>query len=549
MKIACQKCGRALDENSYYTYQDGTKTELCKKCLTMHVDNFDPSTFTWLLEKLDVPYVEEEWNILRDKQYNADPRKVGGSSVFGKYLSKMKLRQWKDFRWADSKKLQEEYKKKQELKNSELSVRREKLKQLYEEGQYSEEEYKTIDAQIQKEEERNNAAPADIKKQYQEGKISKAEFQTFYPTSLQKEDSDREMFDRYAAGVPDEVQQPNKSAAIARLEEGFLTEEEVHDPTEAALTEDDKILLAVKWGRLYKPSQWLALEKKYAEMRSSFDIQDSDTDSTLILICKTFLKMNEAIDCGDMDGYQKLSRVYDSLRKSAKFTAAQNKEKKEEFLNSVGMLVAYCEKNGGEIPRYRHPVDYDIVDTVITDMKQYTRDLIKDDTSLSRQIEDYLQKRVNSEEIRKDKEAAEKYTDGAVELNDSDYVEAESPEPELEQTEEEIKEERIKNNLKLRQTLREERQDNLYELKEKKADTKLKLTKSFREPEPQKLDEAIRKEEAQYYMKVVQEEIEKRKQNEEMRSAILKTGGVPREKRLEREERRIIGKFNKEKIW
>ena len=490
MKIVCQKCGRALSEINYYTYQDGTKTELCKKCLTMHVDNFDPSTFTWLLQKLDVPYVEEEWNILRDKQYNADPHKVGGSSIFGKYLSKMKLKQWKDYRWADSEKIQEEYKKAKELKNSELSVRREKLKQLYEEGQYSEEEYKTIDAQIQKEEERNNATPAEIKQQYQEGKISKAEYQTLYPISLQKEDNDREIFDRYAAGVPDEVQQPNKSAAIARLEEGFLTEEEVYDPTETALTEDDKILLAVKWGRLYKPSQWLALEKKYAEMKSSFDIQDSDTDSTLILICKTFLKMNESIDCGDMDGYQKLSRVYDSLRKSAKFTAAQNKEKKEEFLNSVGMLVAYCEKNGGEIPRYQHPVDYDIVDTVITDMKQYTRDLIKDDTSLSRQIEDYLQKRVNSEEMRKDREAAEKYTNGVVELNDSDYIDEEPLEPEQA---EEVKEERIKNNLKLRQTLREERQDNLYELKEKKADTKLKLTKSFREPESQKLDEDIQK--------------------------------------------------------
>lgn len=35
--------------------------------------------------------------------------------------------------------------------------------------------------------------------------------------------------------------------------------------------------------------------------------------------------MNQCIDQGDLEGYQKLARVSDTLRKSAKFTAAQNK--------------------------------------------------------------------------------------------------------------------------------------------------------------------------------------------------------------------------------
>ena len=47
------------------------------------------------------------------------------------------------------------------------------------------------------------------------------------------------------------------------------------------------------------------------------------------------MKIKIKCDCGDMDGYQKLSRVYDSLRKSAKFTAAQNKEAKGNFVDSV----------------------------------------------------------------------------------------------------------------------------------------------------------------------------------------------------------------------
>ena len=60
-KLQCEKCGRTMDEIKFYTYKDGRKTEMCKDCLTMHIDNYDPSTFLWLLEKMDVPYVPAEW--------------------------------------------------------------------------------------------------------------------------------------------------------------------------------------------------------------------------------------------------------------------------------------------------------------------------------------------------------------------------------------------------------------------------------------------------------------------------------------------------------
>ena len=105
-KYTCEKCGRTMDELKFYTYKDGRKTEMCKDCLTMHIDNFDPSTFLWLLEKMDVPYVPAEWNVLRDRAFAKDPKKMNGMSVFGKYISKMKLKQWKDYCWADSELLQ-----------------------------------------------------------------------------------------------------------------------------------------------------------------------------------------------------------------------------------------------------------------------------------------------------------------------------------------------------------------------------------------------------------------------------------------------------------
>jgi len=50
-----------------------------------------------------------EWNSLREKAYIKNPKKKNDTTVFGKYLSKMKLRQWKDKHWADTEQLQKEH--------------------------------------------------------------------------------------------------------------------------------------------------------------------------------------------------------------------------------------------------------------------------------------------------------------------------------------------------------------------------------------------------------------------------------------------------------
>ena len=71
--VYCSKCGKTMAETNFYTYKDGTKAELCKACLTMHINNWDPQTFLWLLEQFDIPYIESEWNTLRDRAYQKDP--------------------------------------------------------------------------------------------------------------------------------------------------------------------------------------------------------------------------------------------------------------------------------------------------------------------------------------------------------------------------------------------------------------------------------------------------------------------------------------------
>lgn len=365
----CEKCHKTMDEKQFYTYKDGNKTELCKKCLTMHIDNFNSDTFLWLLKKMDVPYVPSEWNVLRDRAYAKDPNKMNGMSVFGKYLSKMKLKQWKDYGWEDSERLQAK-----ELENSKDKI----------------EEWQELEKITQE--------------RFENGEISEAEYKTLVSASTQNEMLNGPTIMPIAATPP---------------EDPYIQEDELYDLSEE-LTEEDKKYLAMKWGRLYKPSEWIELEKIYEQMTASFDIQDADTINTLILICKTNLKMNQAIDIGDLDGFQKLSRVSESLRKSAKFTAAQNKEEKNDFVDSVGELVSMCEREGF-IPRFATDIPQDKVDLTLKDMNKYLYKLVTQDLGFGQQIEDALQKIKIQQEMQESNDLSLDVDADSEELIDQDY--------------------------------------------------------------------------------------------------------------------------------
>lgn len=369
----CEKCKKTMNETNFFTYKDGSKTELCKKCMTMHIDNFDESTYLWLLEKMDVPYIPEEWNALRDRAFAKDPYKMNGASVFGKYIAKMRLIQYKKYGWADSDKINAERAERAKLAQAEFERNEELIKQQYEQGDITEAQYRTL---------------TSTEKQYNA---------MTYP-------------------------QPSISGSMPNFynENNFLAQEEIPDAT-ASLTTEDKLFLAMKWGRLYKPDEWIALEKNYNEMMNSFDIQDADTINTLVLLCKINLKMNQAIDCGDIDGALKDSRMYDSLRKSAKFTAAQNKEAKNDFVDSVGELVAICEREGF-IPRYATDIPQDKVDATLKDMNNYVRKLVTQDLGFGQQIEDAIKKLQIQKEMREQDDGFDFEDEENGILDDQDYA-------------------------------------------------------------------------------------------------------------------------------
>ena len=338
----CEKCNRTMGAEQFYgsnnlkKYPEG-KLKQCKKCMTMHVDNFNPDTYLWILQDCDVPYIPEEWNKLL-ATYAKDKSKLTGMTILGRYLSKMKLKQFKDYRWKDNDFLQE-------LANT-------KIEQTMKRQGYEAAEIAQVIA----------TASVPIP----QGEIPQPVYEESNPFINNNED----YFADQSGGADDFVDD---------------------------LTEEDRTYLRLKWGKTYKPEEWIRLEQLYEEMMGSYDVQGAGHIDTLKLVCKTSLKANQLIDIGDIEGFQKMSKVYDSLMKSGKFTAAQNKAESGEFVDSIGELVALCEKEGF-IPRYYIDEPNDKVDRTLQDLQNYTRDLINEETNLSSMIEHALR------EIEKDKE-------------------------------------------------------------------------------------------------------------------------------------------------
>ena len=321
----CKKCGKTMNDSEFYTsknvekYPPDGKMDICKKCLTMHVDNWDPETYKWILQEIDVPYIKEEWDALLEK-YGKDPKKVTGLTIIGRYLSKMKLKQWSQYSWADTEALEEEQ-------------RMRKINQMKAQGMTGEE----IETELA---------------------------------------TDRT---------------PPKPKILTEPQEAVGTPE-YYDPSDAdddfsdKLTEEDKVMLRLKWGRGYRPEEWVRLEQLYNDMMASYDIQGAGMKDTLIMICKTSLKSNQLLDCGDVDGAQKMIKMYDSLMKSAKLTAAQNKAESGEFVDSVGEMVLICEREGF-IPRYYTDGPQDKVDKVLQDLQHYTYTLVTEEMNLGNMID------------------------------------------------------------------------------------------------------------------------------------------------------------------
>jgi hypothetical protein len=217
---------------------------------------------------------------------------------------------------------------------------------------------------------------------------------------------------------PEEIDEPeptdNTPWAGLGSAQDTLTAEEI------GLTDEDVAYLRLKWGNLYKPEEWVKLEQLYNDMMESYDIQTAGHIDTLKLICKTSLKANQLIDIGDVEGYQKMQKAYDSLMRAGKFTAAQNKAESGEYVDSISELVLICERDGF-IPRYYVEQPEDHIDLILKDLQQYTRTLVTEEMGLGNMIENAVK------QIEQDKE--KENSDG--ELGEDEYADLFSDENEI----------------------------------------------------------------------------------------------------------------------
>jgi hypothetical protein len=89
------------------------------------------------------------------------------------------------------------------------------------------------------------------------------------------------------------VREPDHPSIVAApLEDYFDTFSEPDTSIEDDLTEEDRTYLRLKWGKTYKPEEWIRLEQFYEEMMGSYDIQGAGHIDNLKLLCKTSLKAN-----------------------------------------------------------------------------------------------------------------------------------------------------------------------------------------------------------------------------------------------------------------
>lgn len=383
-KRFCEKCKRVLKLERFYQCYDLEKNpdgylNTCKDCLTMHVDNFDPKTFTWILQEIDVPYIPDEWNQLLAR-YGRDKSKLTGTTILGRYLAKMKLKQFKDFHWKDNDFLRE-------LNNS-------KIKETMERQGYSAQEIaETIQKSTFSIPDGNVEIPVydDYMEVNNPSGTVNGRAGPVFSDPIRAPDIEGASAD-FAGGGP---VLPDFSAAV---QPGALFNDEEDDDLD--LSEDDIKFLRLKWGRVYRPSEWVQLEQLYNEMTTSYDIQSAGDINTLKLMCKTSLKANQLLDLGDVDGAQKMSKVYNEMMRSGKWTAAQNKTSETEVVDSIGELVAMCEKDGF-IPRFYVDGPQDKVDRVIQDMQIFTRQLVTDELGLGNLIENSIKN------LEKEKESIE----------------------------------------------------------------------------------------------------------------------------------------------
>lgn len=364
----CAKCGLHLPETDFFL-KDGERYPLCKDCLCANVDMTDSDTFMWILKEFDVPYIRATWSNMANKIYMEDPSPANynAKNLMGKYLRSFNMTQFKHLKFADTDECNKDA----------------------DDVQWIAERAEEVEVDLEYEN--------SLRNQLENGEITEAQYRTLTMTNI--EDLAETHKGKKKTNIPN-VQDvvpggllPEQSKRTQYMAHGHGIAEQ--------LSEEDILYLSMRWGEEYTPEQWVRMETMYKSYANEYEL-NIDREETLHFMCLTTVRMEEALRDGDLTGYKNLSQVLDNLRKSGKFTDAQVKEDDSRFIDCLGELVDFCEREGGFIPCEFDPDQYpmDVIDNVVRDMKGYTYNLVKHEGGLGDIIETYI-KRLDEQQKQK----------------------------------------------------------------------------------------------------------------------------------------------------
>jgi len=261
-KWFCPDCRKSLDERMFFKtsrldkFPNGLLPK-CKNCTTLRVDDTEPGSFLGILKEIDVPYIPSEWRSLLQKK---DAR---AGSILGKYVSKMKLNQFKKYKWEDTKNLVKD-------------------------------EEETLLSALRNE----NVSQTD------------AEQQLADLTNLKAVAPQIPMGAMVTGGQ-------NIAALYGLTPETSkygLSQEEIND-------------LRKTWGPDYLEEEYYQMEQLFIDMKQSYVINDPIAVNNAKMICKMTAKMNKFLDIDDVESASKISRQLDLFIKTSNLAPQQQKDR------------------------------------------------------------------------------------------------------------------------------------------------------------------------------------------------------------------------------
>ena len=326
-KIVCESCGRTLNPQQFVKYTDGRRCEICIDCMCTGVDNTDMKTFLHILRHFDVPFKAALWARYSNTAFTKNPMGFGPTSVVGKYIRVMHMRQCSNMHyrasdrealvvpdaqirrpsnvadvWGPLEKLEDLHEPLPPTPfedAGETTAYADRARKLMENKSDRESMSKTVQDLIDAGATPSEAAAAvpswsgslpSVKEVKDDGTVSRKKQSDTNPSTLGANANVD------VGAVPGLLMQMN----TGRNDETVLN----------TLTPEDQQYLIAKWGAYYTPSQWVRMERMYNEYAQEYELS-VDRAETLRKICATSVKMDEALEQGDVNSYRALAGVFD----------------------------------------------------------------------------------------------------------------------------------------------------------------------------------------------------------------------------------------------